>query len=197
MHDKSLKCTFPFVLPFVSVNAVTPGCKSSDEILVKNAQNLLQTVLRGVHAAETACITVNRTPWGSQSCEDSWNQCTSKQAGRSYLLLQPPAGKKSLTVQMQLLFPGFEAAGAELRRGRGHGLVFSVEEESGDPSSPAELKHGHRWAGFEENVVPPGGAQPCSTRGHFVKTQVGRRLRLQTLRSDLVQCNNGQLSQAH
>ncbi|CAB1453627.1 unnamed protein product [Pleuronectes platessa] len=39
-----------------SVNAVTPGCKSSDEILVKNAQNLLQTVLRGVHAAETACI---------------------------------------------------------------------------------------------------------------------------------------------
>lgn len=42
-----------------SVNAVTPGCKSSDEILVKNSQNLLQTVLRGVHAAETACITVN------------------------------------------------------------------------------------------------------------------------------------------
>ncbi|XP_035767961.1 uncharacterized protein LOC118454910 [Neolamprologus brichardi] len=39
-----------------SVNAVTPGCKSSDEILVKNAQNLLQTVLRGVRAAETACI---------------------------------------------------------------------------------------------------------------------------------------------
>ncbi|XP_032398070.1 uncharacterized protein LOC116705776 [Etheostoma spectabile] len=44
-----------------SVNAVTPGCKSSDEILVKNTQNLLQTVLRGVHAAETACITVNLT----------------------------------------------------------------------------------------------------------------------------------------
>ncbi|TNN61767.1 Vinculin [Liparis tanakae] len=43
-----------------SVNAVTPGCKSSDEILVKNAQNLLQTVLRGVHAAETACITWRR-----------------------------------------------------------------------------------------------------------------------------------------
>lgn len=45
-----------------SVNAVTPGCKSSDEILVKNAQNLLQTVLRGVRAAETACIKVNPTP---------------------------------------------------------------------------------------------------------------------------------------
>ncbi|KAK2824155.1 hypothetical protein Q5P01_021330 [Channa striata] len=45
-----------------SVNAVTPGCKSSDEILVKNAQNLLQTVLRGVHAAETACITGLRQP---------------------------------------------------------------------------------------------------------------------------------------
>ncbi|KAK0149839.1 Catenin alpha-2 [Merluccius polli] len=29
-----------------SVNAVTPGCKSSDEILVKNAQNLLKTGLR-------------------------------------------------------------------------------------------------------------------------------------------------------
>ncbi|ROI46697.1 Catenin alpha-2 [Anabarilius grahami] len=39
-----------------SVNAVTPGCKSSDEILVKNAQNLLQTVIQGVRAAEAACI---------------------------------------------------------------------------------------------------------------------------------------------
>ncbi|XP_051285265.1 uncharacterized protein LOC127379550 [Dicentrarchus labrax] len=45
-----------------SVNAVTPGCKSSDEILVKNAQNLLQTVLRGVHAAETACMTGLKQP---------------------------------------------------------------------------------------------------------------------------------------
>ncbi|XP_035982783.1 uncharacterized protein LOC118557250 [Fundulus heteroclitus] len=45
-----------------SVNAVTPGCKSSDEILVKNAENLLQTVLRGVHAAETACITGLKQP---------------------------------------------------------------------------------------------------------------------------------------
>ncbi|KAF3842232.1 hypothetical protein F7725_024183, partial [Dissostichus mawsoni] len=45
-----------------SVNAVTPGCKSSDEILVKNTQNLLQTVLRGVHAAESACITGLRQP---------------------------------------------------------------------------------------------------------------------------------------
>ncbi|KAK5853857.1 hypothetical protein PBY51_014978 [Eleginops maclovinus] len=45
-----------------SVNAVTPGCKSSDEILVKNTQNLLQTVLRGVHAAETSCITGLRQP---------------------------------------------------------------------------------------------------------------------------------------
>ncbi|CDQ73316.1 unnamed protein product [Oncorhynchus mykiss] len=39
-----------------SVNALTPGSKSSDEILVKNAQNLLQIVLHGVRAAETACI---------------------------------------------------------------------------------------------------------------------------------------------
>ncbi|XP_058508135.1 uncharacterized protein LOC131474340 [Solea solea] len=45
-----------------SVNAVTPGCKSSNEILVKNAQNLLQTVLRGVRAAETACITGLKQP---------------------------------------------------------------------------------------------------------------------------------------
>ncbi|AWP14171.1 Vinculin domain containing protein [Scophthalmus maximus] len=45
-----------------SVNAVTPGSKSSDEILVKNAQNLLQTVLRGVRAAETACITGLKQP---------------------------------------------------------------------------------------------------------------------------------------
>lgn len=41
-----------------SVNAVTPGCKSSDEILVKNAQNLLQTVIQGMRSAETACIKV-------------------------------------------------------------------------------------------------------------------------------------------
>lgn len=59
--DQSLECSFAFVLPPQSVNAVTPGCKSSDEILVKNAQNLLKTVLRGVYAAETACITVNTT----------------------------------------------------------------------------------------------------------------------------------------
>ncbi|CAL8366912.1 unnamed protein product [Gadus morhua 'NCC'] len=45
-----------------SVKAVTPGCKSSDEILVKNAQNLLKTVLQGVHAAETACIKGLRQP---------------------------------------------------------------------------------------------------------------------------------------
>ncbi|XP_056902986.1 uncharacterized protein LOC130533516 isoform X2 [Takifugu flavidus] len=45
-----------------SVNAVTTGCKSSDEILVKNAQNLLQTVLRGVRAAETACMTGLKQP---------------------------------------------------------------------------------------------------------------------------------------
>uniref|UniRef100_A0A3B1IBY4 Uncharacterized LOC111196032 n=1 Tax=Astyanax mexicanus TaxID=7994 RepID=A0A3B1IBY4_ASTMX len=45
-----------------SVNAVTPGCKSSDEILVKNAQNLLQTVIQGVRAAETACIKGLRQP---------------------------------------------------------------------------------------------------------------------------------------
>uniref|UniRef100_A0A3Q2ZC45 Uncharacterized LOC109516119 n=1 Tax=Hippocampus comes TaxID=109280 RepID=A0A3Q2ZC45_HIPCM len=45
-----------------SVNSVTPGCKSSDEILVKNTQNLLRTVLKGVHAAETACITGLKQP---------------------------------------------------------------------------------------------------------------------------------------
>ncbi|GAA6107777.1 uncharacterized protein LOC124401258 [Tachysurus ichikawai] len=45
-----------------SVNAVTPACKSSDEILVKNAQNLLQTVIQGVRAAETACIKGLRQP---------------------------------------------------------------------------------------------------------------------------------------
>jgi len=55
-----------FSSSLLSVNAVTPGCKSSDEILVKNAQNLLQTVLRGVHAAETACITVNP----NEICDD-------------------------------------------------------------------------------------------------------------------------------
>ncbi|XP_064173836.1 uncharacterized protein LOC135245016 [Anguilla rostrata] len=45
-----------------SVNALTPGSKSSDEILVKNAQNLLLIILQGVQAAETACIKGLRQP---------------------------------------------------------------------------------------------------------------------------------------
>ncbi|XP_048864764.1 uncharacterized protein LOC125739076 isoform X2 [Brienomyrus brachyistius] len=39
-----------------SVNAATASCKSSNEILVKNAQSLLHVILRGIRAAETACI---------------------------------------------------------------------------------------------------------------------------------------------
>ncbi|XP_061546194.1 catenin alpha-1 isoform X2 [Phycodurus eques] len=34
-----------------SVSSVTLGCKASDEILVKNTQNLLHTVLKGFKAA--------------------------------------------------------------------------------------------------------------------------------------------------
>ncbi|XP_061645838.1 catenin alpha isoform X3 [Phyllopteryx taeniolatus] len=45
-----------------SVSSVTLGCKASDEILVKNTQNLLHTVLKGVHAVETACITGLKQP---------------------------------------------------------------------------------------------------------------------------------------
>ncbi|KAM9727221.1 uncharacterized protein ACNS7B_017863 [Menidia menidia] len=58
-----------------SVNAVTPGSKSSDEILVKNVQNLLQTVLRGVHAAETACITGLRQPEPNSDGEEATALC--------------------------------------------------------------------------------------------------------------------------
>lgn len=62
-----------FTFSLLSVKAVTPGCKSSDEILVKNAQNLLETVLRGVRAAETACMTVNIDSKLCQSCNiESW-----------------------------------------------------------------------------------------------------------------------------
>nr|XP_023678343.1 uncharacterized protein LOC111849574 isoform X1 [Paramormyrops kingsleyae] len=39
-----------------SVNAATASCKSSNEILVKNAQSLLHVILRGIRAAEAACI---------------------------------------------------------------------------------------------------------------------------------------------
>ncbi|MFT7806071.1 uncharacterized protein LOC111849574 isoform X1 [Arapaima gigas] len=39
-----------------SVNAVTAQCRSSDEILVKNAQDLLLILLQGIRTAETACI---------------------------------------------------------------------------------------------------------------------------------------------
>ncbi|RXM98994.1 Catenin alpha-1 [Acipenser ruthenus] len=45
-----------------SVKAATPGNKSSDEILVKNAQNLMQIVLKSIKAAETACIKGLRQP---------------------------------------------------------------------------------------------------------------------------------------
>ncbi|KAK1171726.1 hypothetical protein AOXY_G6628 [Acipenser oxyrinchus oxyrinchus] len=45
-----------------SVKAATPGSKSSDEILVKNAQNLMQIVLKSIKAAETACIKGLRQP---------------------------------------------------------------------------------------------------------------------------------------
>ena len=47
-----------YIFLFSSVNALTPGNKSSDEILVMNTQNLLQTLLQGLQAAETACIKV-------------------------------------------------------------------------------------------------------------------------------------------
>ncbi|KAK5908320.1 hypothetical protein CgunFtcFv8_016392 [Champsocephalus gunnari] len=57
------------------VNAVTPGCKSSDEILVKNTQNLLQTVLRGVHAAESACITGLRQPEPNSDGAEATDLC--------------------------------------------------------------------------------------------------------------------------
>lgn len=58
-------------------------------------------------------------------------------------------------------FGGFEAAGATLRRCGGHGLVFPVEEEAGDPPSPGDHQPRHRRAGSEEDVVPPCGAQSC------------------------------------
>ncbi|XP_072293503.1 vinculin [Eucyclogobius newberryi] len=58
-----------------SVNAVTPGSKSSDEILVKNAQNLLQTVLKGVHAAESACITGLKQPEPNTECAEATALC--------------------------------------------------------------------------------------------------------------------------
>lgn len=131
-----------FTLSLLSVNAVTPGCKSSDEILVKNAQNLLQTVLRGVHAAETACMTVI---------------LTLKRIHLFAIMLQ-------LNVQniSKLSFiPGFEAARAKLRWRRGHSLVFPVEEEAGDPSSPADIQPRDWWTGIEEDLIPPCGTQPC------------------------------------
>ncbi|KAJ0066733.1 hypothetical protein NL108_002352 [Boleophthalmus pectinirostris] len=58
-----------------SVNAVTPCSKSSDEILVKNAQNLLQTVLKGVHAAESACITGLKQPEPNTECAEATALC--------------------------------------------------------------------------------------------------------------------------
>lgn len=45
---------------------------------MKNAQNLLQTVLRGVHAAETACMTVNIVSNLCQSCNIEFCVCIRK-----------------------------------------------------------------------------------------------------------------------
>ena len=59
------------------------------------------------------------------------------------------------------LIAGFEAAWAKLRRRRGHSLVFPVAEEAGDPSSPADLQPRDWWTGFEEDLIPPCGTQPC------------------------------------
>lgn len=56
-------------------------------------------------------------------------------------------------------FEGLEAARAKLGRRRGHGFVFPVEEEAGDPSGPGDHEPRHRRAGFEEDVIPPCGAQ--------------------------------------
>ncbi|KAJ1154276.1 hypothetical protein NDU88_007030, partial [Pleurodeles waltl] len=39
-----------------SVKAATSSEKSTDEVLVKNAENLIQTILRTLKAVEAACI---------------------------------------------------------------------------------------------------------------------------------------------
>ncbi|XP_043916117.1 uncharacterized protein LOC122792394 [Protopterus annectens] len=45
-----------------SVKASTPCDRSADEVLVKNAQNLMQTILHTIQAAEAACIKGLRQP---------------------------------------------------------------------------------------------------------------------------------------
>lgn len=94
---------------------------------MKNAQNLLQTVLRGVHAAETACMTVNIDSKLCRSCDIQSCVCASVIS----------VGVKVIA-EICSHFGGFEAARAKLRWCRGHGLVFPVEEEAGDPSSPGD-----------------------------------------------------------
>ncbi|KAJ7984959.1 hypothetical protein DPEC_G00360150 [Dallia pectoralis] len=58
-----------------SVNALTAGSKSSDEILVKNAQNLLKIVLQGVQAAETACIKGLKQPEPNSEGAEAASMC--------------------------------------------------------------------------------------------------------------------------
>lgn len=64
-----------------------PGCKSSNEILVKNAQNLLQTILHGVHAAETACMTVNITLELCKSCNIQSCACDGKEKCLNFFVI--------------------------------------------------------------------------------------------------------------
>lgn len=176
------------------MNAVTPGCKSSDEILVKNAQNLLQTVLRGVHAAETACITVNWPPWGSQSWEDSWNQCTSKQTSRSYLQPSPLSGKKLLTVQMQMLLSPRVWSSQSRTRTRprpqpcvssGGGIWRSIEP------SRAQTQTRTSWVwGKPRSTL-------CLRPALLHQGSLCRNTSRRTPWCDLVQPNDGQSSEAH
>ncbi|XP_019901988.1 uncharacterized protein LOC105029049 [Esox lucius] len=58
-----------------SVNALTAGSKSSDEILVKNAQNLLKVVLQGVRSAETACIKGLKQPEPNSDGVEAASMC--------------------------------------------------------------------------------------------------------------------------
>ncbi|KAM8858822.1 vinculin isoform 2-T2 [Spinachia spinachia] len=65
-HCLDKQCTVELSLIVEQILTITNQLsiisRSSDEILVKNVQNLLLTVLRGVRAAESACITGLKQP---------------------------------------------------------------------------------------------------------------------------------------
>ncbi|XP_066552796.1 uncharacterized protein LOC136718903 isoform X2 [Amia ocellicauda] len=101
-----------------SVKAGTVGSRASDEVLVTNAQNLLQIVLQGTRAAEAAAVKGLKQPWPDSDEAAAANLCLqwrrrlqiqlaqqaanphTDELGLRKTSRQPPAHSLALPIQM-------------------------------------------------------------------------------------------------